>query len=328
MSGRVTGVCRTRWSNPQRQLTALRDRYARLEADRKTAQQRTDEAEHRANQISDAHEQLRDRVRTQTQSIKSLEEKVARWRQRATKAEDRLARLAPQRRDGRPSAESGSTASDTLREVEIAPGVKITLTRIPGGNALLDERNRQTHVAEFWIARTPVTNAQYQAFLAATGHQAPRHWRRGEMPAGKEDHPVVGVSWLDAQAFCEWADLRLPSELEWEKAARGTDGRRYPWGNTWQSRCCNSRENGTSDTTPVDRFPRGASPYGVLDLVGNVWEWCADWYDDEKTRRAARGGSYTFGKQSVRATSRERYMPSDTFKELGFRPAWSEPQPE
>ncbi len=149
---------------------------------------------------------------------------------------------------------------------------------------------------DFHIARFPVTNAQYAAFIAATGHRAPKFWRDGKIPDGKSDHPVVGVNFHDALAFCNWAseDLRLPVRLplepEWEKAARGPStplrsaqdstgaqdaARVYPWGNQWEAKRANTFESKLNDTTPVARYAsESASPYGVADLVGNVSEWC------------------------------------------------------
>ena len=138
----------------------------------------------------------------------------------------------------------------------------------------------------FYIDKYEVTNAQYKQFMDATGHRAPEHW--DDERFNQPDWPVEGVAWHDAVAYAKWAGKRLPTEAEWEKAARGTDGRRYPWGNEWDSSKCNS--NGSSDgyeeTAPVGSFPDGASPYGVMDMAGNVDEWCADLYDEDYYSRS------------------------------------------
>ena len=163
----------------------------------------------------------------------------------------------------------------------------------------------QVNLPVFRIARVPVTNAQYEKFVDATGYATPDHWQHGRIPPGKENHPVVYVSWHDARAFCQWAGVRLPTEAEWEKAARGTDGRIYPWGNEPpDENRCNFNKN-VGDTTPVGKYPKGASPYGVLDMAGNVWEWTSSKYqsypykaDDGRESpegsdlRTLRGGSF------------------------------------
>jgi formylglycine-generating enzyme required for sulfatase activity len=128
------------------------------------------------------------------------------------------------------------------------------------------------------LGKTPITNAQYKEFVQATGLQAPDGWTNNTPPRGEEDYPVV-VSWYDARDYGEWLaevtgkDYRLPSEAEWEKGARGTDGRIYPWGDQWDATRCNSRESGVENTTSVHAYPQGASPYRLLDMAGNVWEW-------------------------------------------------------
>jgi formylglycine-generating enzyme required for sulfatase activity len=150
------------------------------------------------------------------------------------------------------------------------------------------------------ITQTPITNRQYAAFIVATGHPAPdvdpqtwaayglNHsydetrrfaWTDGHPPAGRDDHPVVLVSYADALAYADWLSKltgqtwRLPTEAEWEKAARGTDGRRFPWGNFWNPKVLNSADLGPYDTMPVGSFPKGASPFGLLDAAGQVFEW-------------------------------------------------------
>jgi formylglycine-generating enzyme required for sulfatase activity len=140
-------------------------------------------------------------------------------------------------------------------------------------------------VSDYYIMRFPVSNAQYYAFMQATGHRPPLFWPKGEYPSDQGDHPVVGVNLLDAVAFSAWAaaesglPLRLPTEPEWEKAGRGGDGRIYPWGNRWESGRCNSSEARLNGTSAVGRFsPAGDSPYGVADMGGNVQEWVISLY--------------------------------------------------
>jgi toxoflavin biosynthesis protein ToxD len=165
------------------------------------------------------------------------------------------------------------------------------------------ERDRATvATGAYRITRTPITNAQYQAFAAATGRAPPdvdaktwesyglvhpyertrRHaWKDGAPPPDRQDHPVVLLSHDDAQAYAAWLSertaktWRLPTEIEWEKATRGTDGRRFPWGDVYDPRRLNSHDLGPFDTVPVGRFPEGASPFGVLDAAGQVFEWMA-----------------------------------------------------
>ena len=146
--------------------------------------------------------------------------------------------------------------------------------RIPAGDFIYGEEKRTIYLPEYWISKTPVTNAHYGRFIADTGYDAPRHWQnQTTYPAALADHPVVHVSWSDVVAYCEWADIGLPSEEQWEKAARSTDGRTYPWGNDWRENHCNSREAGIGGTSRVGQFsPQGDSPYGCVDMSGNVWE--------------------------------------------------------
>jgi formylglycine-generating enzyme required for sulfatase activity len=146
-----------------------------------------------------------------------------------------------------------------------------------------DEKpQRQVTLDGFYIDRTEVTVADFKAFTAATGYQTTSEtkgdpvqytWRAFDTP-DRQNHPVRWMSWHDANDYCQWAGKRLPTEAEWEKAARGTEGVTYPWGNAWDA----TRVPQT-DTAPVDAFLDGASPYDVLGMSGGVWEWVADWYD-------------------------------------------------
>ena len=157
-------------------------------------------------------------------------------------------------------------------------------------------RPRTLELRRFFMDRTPVTNAAFKAFLDATGY-APadrsnflKHWVDGKPPAGEGDHPVRWVSLEDARAYAKWAGKRLPTEAEWQYAAQGPDGRPYPWGAKMETGRCNNKLN---RTTPVTAFPKGASPFGVLDLVGNVWQMTDDVYDNGVYRYGIiRGGSF------------------------------------
>jgi formylglycine-generating enzyme required for sulfatase activity len=194
-------------------------------------------------------------------------------------------------------------------------------------NAQKDEQPQHTlYLPDYYLAKTPVTNAQYAAFVQATTyHRQPEGWEHGKPPSGREDHPVVYVFWHDAVAYCDWLaevtgrPYRLPSEAEWEKGARGTDGRIYPWGNEWDAERCSSYDGGKRDITPVGAYPEGASPYGLLDMAGNVWEWTRSVYksypydpDDSRENlqakgyRVLRGGSFGNYREVLRCASRLR----------------------
>ncbi|HEX6871651.1 MAG TPA: SUMF1/EgtB/PvdO family nonheme iron enzyme, partial [Micromonosporaceae bacterium] len=144
----------------------------------------------------------------------------------------------------------------------------------------------------FYLDLHPVTNAEYARFAAVTGQRTPAHWPNGRCPESLLNHPVVGVDAHDADRYAEWAGKRLPTGPQWEKAARGVDGAVLPWGTAADGPArCNVRESGVGTTTPVDRYPDGVSPWGVYDLCGNVWEWCAT--VTAPGRRELKGGAYS-----------------------------------
>jgi formylglycine-generating enzyme required for sulfatase activity len=259
----------------------------------------------RAVAIEPEDAEARELVESSRAAWENLQADAQRWRQAAEQALAQLAQLAEVAEQERAREEAQRQAEEKARTAPIWRQIGIEMVTIPAGPFLYGKQKQEVHLPEYALARTPVTNIQYKAFVDATGHRIPSHWVKGRIPKGKEDHPVVNVSWEDAQAFCEWAGCRLPTEQEWEKGARGTDGRKYPWGNGWQLGRCNTREAGLGDTTPVDRYPTGASPYGLLDMAGNVWEWCEDWYDSECKHRVLRGGSWFI--DSGRARSADRY---------------------
>jgi len=151
---------------------------------------------------------------------------------------------------------------------------------IMGSNERWDDESPE-HIARteaFYIDINEVTNADYQKFTAATGHEAPYHWPEGNLPKGKEQHPVVYVNWFDARDYCAWKGKRLPTEQEWEKAARGEEGLTYPWGHEWSLKKSNNPYIGSTGTEPVASYPEGKSPYGINDMSGNVWEWVDAYY--------------------------------------------------
>ena len=187
-------------------------------------------------------------------------------------------------------------------EEKLAQALDASMVLVPAGEFLMgsddgdqDERpQRHVYLDAFEIDRYEVTNVQYRRFLLFTGHQPPHQWPERyvaflpgrdpdwhgtDYPVGEATYPVVAVNWEDAFAYCAWAGKRLPTEAEWERAARGMDGRTYPWGDSWDPSRANVDKTGVGYTQPVGSYPAGASPYGALDMAGNAWEWVADLYD-------------------------------------------------
>jgi formylglycine-generating enzyme required for sulfatase activity len=163
---------------------------------------------------------------------------------------------------------------------------KRSMAEVPAGEFIMGSNERwddeaPEHVSStgaFYIDLNEVTNTDYKKFVTATEKTSPFHWPEGNIPKGKENHPVVYVSWFDANEFCAWAGKRLPTEQEWEKAARGEDGLIYPWGNEWSLDKSNNPYKNSTGTEPIGSYPEGRSPYGLYDISGNVWEWVDSYY--------------------------------------------------
>jgi formylglycine-generating enzyme required for sulfatase activity len=209
-----------------------------------------------------------------------------------------------------------------FRVLAVEPRRDFDWVDVPAGDYVIgrdagETRQRIVDVDAFELARTPVTNAQYEHFVAEAGAPTPPNW---PAPA---DHPVTFVDWHEAAAFCAWAGGRLPTETEWEKAARGTDGRTYPWGDEEdEGRAAVGAGIKRGSTSPVGSHPDGASPYGLLDLAGNVWEWTSTEYPPGE--HVLRGGSFASpGLAWARCTMRSHSRPVRRQSHIGFRVARS-----
>jgi formylglycine-generating enzyme required for sulfatase activity len=231
------------------------------------------------------------------------------------------------------------------------PADGMVMMYVPEGNFTMGAKNgfseqQPVHtvgVDAFWIDRTEVTNAMYAKCVLAGGCQQPKSTSSSTRnnyygAAQYANYPVINVTWDNANGYCQWAGVHLPTEAEWEKAARGTDGRTYPWGddvptcslaNFW-----NVNRGCFGDTSPVGSYPSGASPYKALDMAGNVWEWVMDWYDPgyyakslsfnpsgpiSGTNRVLRGGAWGYGADYVSSSYRYGHIPASTDSNFGFR---------
>lgn len=209
-------------------------------------------------------------------------------------------------------------------------GISIGVDEIP---------RHSVYLKAFHMDKYEVTNRQYKVFLDASGHPPPvdpnggiYSWKGDAPPRGQEDLPVTYVSWHDADAYCRWAGKRLPTEAEWEKAARGTDGRQWPWGNDFRKEACNTKYTGSGKILPAGSIPEDRSPYGVHDLCGNVSEWTESWYlpypgstlnreSFGETHKVVRGGSWVmpaipYSRSAYRANT---YKPDYKHRGIGFR---------
>ena len=221
-----------------------------------------------------------------------------------------------------------------------APASKMSLgedemAKIPAGEFLYgDNKERRSIEDAFKIDLYPVTNQRFAKFIDAGGYETNQYWsKEGVKWRDKEkvtqpsywqdeewnapDHPVVGVSWYEAEAFSRWAGKSLPTEAQWERAARGTDGREYPWGNEFDKEKCNTEESGIDKTTRVTRYPNGISPAGCYDMAGNVWEWASSRH--ESGGYVLRGGCWYLHRSWARCALRSRSFPNARLSDIGFR---------
>ncbi|MDQ7839342.1 MAG: SUMF1/EgtB/PvdO family nonheme iron enzyme [Thermodesulfobacteriota bacterium] len=249
-----------------------------------------------------------------------------------------------------PLTPASSIPSERINPVDNAEMILIPAGEFvmgsPDGQGIDNEHpQHKIYLDAYYIYKYPVTNGQFQKFIDTNGYKAQGEWKK-YAPKERERHPVIFVTWDDAVAYCRWAGGSLPTEAQWEKAARGTDGREYTWGDAWDPARCNWRESpkvagmaefsGGRGTTPVGSFPSGASPWGVHDMAGNVWEWCADWYGEtyyqespsknpegpeSRQYRVLRGGSWTNGSSGSFRCANRYWVNPDLWLSLyfGFR---------
>jgi len=236
--------------------------------------------------------------------------------------------------------------SETKQGTPEPPGPAVTdiMVDIPGGPFTMgndegdpeDAPAHEVDLPSFEIDKFEVTNADFAVFVKETGYvtfaeqKGFRSWRDERGP-GEDNHPVVMVTWDDAAAYCRWLGKRLPTEAEWEKAARGEDGRPFPWGEVWDPAKANVKETGLRGTAAVGSFGAGASPYEVEDMIGNVWEWTADWYQPYpgnttpdasygEKYRVTRGGGWFELEPQATTFNRNAADPQKTANDdLGFR---------
>ncbi len=207
-------------------------------------------------------------------------------------------------------------AADRTREEAVA--VVEGMVLVPAGPFLFGERGEKRTLDAFYIDIYPVTNEEYAKFIEATGYRPPKFWTEGRLN-GKRS-PVVGVSWHDADKYATWAGKMLPSSEQWEKAARGLEGRLYPWGTEIDEAKANfGRVSAVDAVSPVDAYPDNVSVFGARDLAGNVWEWTRDWDPIEIDMKIIRGGSFADPANFLRCDRGLYATPKDKFDNIGFR---------
>lgn len=273
-----------------------------------------------------------ERIRLEAEKARLAEQQAALEAERRRSAADEAARRKAADEDARrPSAGTIQRRGKDNAEMVSIPAGTFTMGDTHGDGFGNERPVHPVSLQAFWLDRTQVTNAQFAQFVRAGGSRATAEWQKAA--AGKETHPAVFITWQDAVAYCRWAGKRLPTEAEWEYATRGTDGRKYPWGDTWEPRRARFAGNaGDQTTAPVGSYPGGASPFGVLDLAGNVWQWTSslerpypyvapDGREDPGApgRRVVRGGAWKFRPRALRSTTRYGVEPGFRGPIIGFR---------
>ena len=262
------------------------------------------------------------------------------WRLFSNKRQQ--ASSAANQAEAQPTPEAATTASPDVSPSAAPTAAPVAapdeMVYVPGGTFKMgreggDEFESPAHtvsVKPFFIDRTEVTNEEYQRFVSAEGHRAPLHWSDGKFPEGQAKFPVVNVSWDDAKAYARWANKRLPTEAEWEFAARGTDNRLYPWSGGWRQDYANAGRDKAGNLVEVGRYAAGASPFGAFDMCGNAWEWTASDYEDYPGRKTPsslagaglkviRGGGYDVPPKRATTTYRGAIPPDRIPDKTGFR---------
>jgi formylglycine-generating enzyme required for sulfatase activity/predicted MPP superfamily phosphohydrolase len=313
---------------------------------------------------SEAHKRNKNRLRLQFLAGKALCDLQSAKREPRTVSlvRDKMSRLIVSKINVKDRLQAGillGGLGDPRINIQEPPMIEIPAGEFTRGSNEHDSEKpvRKIYLDAFEIGKYPVTNHEFKAFVDEKGYDNQELWTPESWQWRKEKNifeprfwhdrkwngpnfPVVGVSWYEAFAYAAWLSRKtgdsycLPTEAQWEKAARGSDGFLYPWGEEWQADHCNSDECDLDRTSPVGIFPAGESPYGCLDMAGNVWEWCADWYGEDYykespdsnpcgpgdgSNRVYRGGSWGYSRQLCRGASRGWGHPVNRGRDLGFR---------
>jgi serine/threonine-protein kinase len=278
-------------------------------------------------------EELAEKLQHARNEIERAAKRYTRRKLRGGRGEERGASLL---------ARAASAVAGMVRRRAGGPAAPGGMVYVPAGEFVMgsnggasDERPALSMPLEaYFIDITPVTNLEYARFVQATDHRPPSTWKTLSLPSGTGDLPVIGVTWQDAVDYATWAGKRLPTEAEWEKAARGTDARTFPWGNKWDPTYANWGGNprylGGASLKPVGSFPNDRSPYGCLDIAGNVKEWTSSWYkpygpsdfrsdDFGEKFIVVRGGSYLSQDRSYLRVSNRSHVRPEEAGDIGFR---------